>query len=64
MKKGYARINDPFLNKGTAFTEEERERYGLEGLLPPQVQTLEEQMDQAYGNVQARKRCLPNGTIS
>lgn len=55
MKKGYARINDPFLNKGTAFTEEERERYGLEGLLPLQVQTLEEQMDQAYGNVQARE---------
>lgn len=28
MKKGYALLNDPFLNKGTAFTETEREQYG------------------------------------
>ena len=54
MKKGYTRINDPFLNKGTAFTEEERERFGLVGILPPGVQTLQEQVDQAYGNVQNR----------
>lgn len=55
MKKGYARINDPFLNKGTAFTEEEREQFGLVGILPPVVQTLQEQVDQAYGNVRNRE---------
>lgn len=55
MKKGYERINDPFLNKGTAFTEEERERFGLVGILPPVVQTLQEQVEQAYGNVQDRE---------
>ncbi|MFV0617168.1 malolactic enzyme [Megasphaera sp. WILCCON 0056] len=55
MKKGYELMNDPFLNKGSAFTEEERKQYGLEGILPPAIQTLEEQMAQAYGNVQSRE---------
>ena len=35
MKKGYELLNDPFLNKGTAFTEEEREKFDLIGILPP-----------------------------
>jgi hypothetical protein len=34
MKNGYELLNDPFLNKGTAFTKEEREKYGLIGILP------------------------------
>lgn len=38
----------PALNKGTAFTDEERTEYGLHGLLPPHVETLEEQVDRAY----------------
>lgn len=50
-KKGYELLNDPFLNKGTAFTEEERHAYGLVGILPPTVQTLAEQEKQAYDNV-------------
>lgn len=42
---GYDLLNNPRLNKGTAFTEEERDRFALHGLLPPHVGTIEEQMD-------------------
>ena len=48
MKTGFELLNDPFLNKGTAFSQEERQKYGLEGLLPPNIQTIEEQAEQAY----------------
>lgn len=41
-------LNNPFLNKGTAFTEAEREEFGLTGMLPAHVQTIQEQADQAY----------------
>ena len=54
MKKGYELLNDPFLNKGTAFTEEEREKYDLIGILPPTVQTLDLQAQQAYENVEKK----------
>ena len=50
MKHGFELLNDPFLNKGTAFTTEEREKHGLVGLLPPCVQTIDQQADQAYKN--------------
>ncbi len=46
--KAHEILNNPFLNKGTAFTMEERKENGLIGLLPPYVQTIEEQADQAY----------------
>ncbi|MDY2520912.1 malolactic enzyme [Weissella cibaria] len=46
--RGQEILNNPFLNKGTAFTEAEREEFGLTGMLPAHVQTIQEQADQAY----------------
>ena len=46
--RGHEILNNPFLNKGTAFTMEERKEHGLLGILPPYVQTIEEQAEQAY----------------
>ena len=46
--KAHDILNNPFLNKGTAFTQEERKELGLIGLLPPHMQTIEEQAEQAY----------------
>jgi malate dehydrogenase (oxaloacetate-decarboxylating) len=43
--QGYELLNDPLLNKGTAFSEQEREMFGLHGLLPPNVASLDEQVD-------------------
>ena len=44
MPKGLAILRDPLLNKGTAFTEKERDALGLRGLLPPLIATQEEQV--------------------
>src|ERR1019366_4016719 len=41
-------LNNPALNKGTAFTENERETFGLHGLLPPVVESLDDQCVRAY----------------
>ncbi|HDX9610489.1 oxaloacetate-decarboxylating malate dehydrogenase [Bacillus toyonensis] len=46
--RGAEVLSTPLLNKGVAFTQEEREELGLKGLLPPAVLTLEEQARRAY----------------
>jgi malate dehydrogenase (oxaloacetate-decarboxylating) len=43
--KGPDLLRDPLLNKGTAFTEAERDAFGLHGLLPPHIGTLEDQLE-------------------
>ena len=42
---GYELLNDPLLNKGTAFTDTERDEFDLHGLLPPYVTNLDLQVD-------------------
>ena len=54
--RGMALLRDPLLNKGTAFTEEERDALGLRGLLPAHVLTMEEQATRVMTNL----RRLPN----
>jgi malate dehydrogenase (oxaloacetate-decarboxylating) len=54
QKYGRAVLQDALLNRGTAFTPEERTALGLEGLLPPGVLTLEDQVERAYEQYQAQ----------
>lgn len=52
--RGRAVLTDPLLNRGTAFTEEERRDLGLDGLIPPRVLTLDQQAERAYGQYSAQ----------
>ncbi|MEH6527013.1 MAG: NAD-dependent malic enzyme [Sneathiella sp.] len=53
-KTGIDLLFEPALNKGTAFTDVERVKYGLLGLLPPHVETLEQQTVRAYDAMKAK----------
>jgi malate dehydrogenase (oxaloacetate-decarboxylating)(NADP+) len=48
---GYDLLHNPRLNKGTAFTEAERRKYGLEGLLPPAVTNIELQIARRHAEI-------------
>jgi malate dehydrogenase (oxaloacetate-decarboxylating)(NADP+) len=54
MPRGLTLLRDPLLNKGTAFTEEERATLGLRGLLPPHVFTLAGQVERAVENLRRK----------
>jgi len=54
--RGLALLRDPLLNKGTAFTEQERDALGLRGLLPAHVLSMEDQVARILTNL----RMLPN----
>ena len=49
--RGYALLQNPRLNKGTAFTEAERRAYGLEGLLPPAVTNIDLQVARRHAEI-------------
>jgi len=52
---GQLLLDNPLLNKGTAFTDEERREFGLLGLLPPHVSTVEEQLERNYENYRRKE---------
>lgn len=54
MKTGFELLDDAFLNKGTAFTESERKKLGLEGLLPPCVEDIETQAQRIYRQMERK----------
>ncbi|MEJ5301397.1 MAG: NAD-dependent malic enzyme [Thermodesulforhabdaceae bacterium] len=58
LPKGIHLLRNPDLNKGTAFTEEEREALGLRGLLPPRVHTIQEQMKRVLENIRRKPNDL------
>ena len=56
--KGTDWLHDPIFNKGTAFTENERDALGLRGLLPPHVQTMDEQEQRVMNNFRSKSNDL------
>mgnify|MGYP001817106655 CR=1 FL=1 len=53
-KRGDALLHDPFLNKGAAFSRDERRAFGLRGLLPDHIPTLEEQLQRVRSQMDAK----------
>lgn len=61
--KGTALLNNPYFNKGSAFTKEERLTFELYGLLPQSIQTLEQQVERAYQQYSTRQDDLAKNTF-
>ena len=57
-RRGESVLRDPFTNKGTAFTEAERDTLGLDGLEPPAVSTMDQQLARVYENYRAKQTSL------
>ncbi len=57
-KRGRDLLNDPILNRGTAFSAAERDELGLRGLLPERVETLEQQVERVFQNSAAKSSDL------
>jgi len=58
MRRGVELLHDPLRNKGTAFTERERDELGLRGLLPPRVHSLDEQVERVLENLRRKSSDL------
>jgi malate dehydrogenase (oxaloacetate-decarboxylating)(NADP+) len=54
MQKGFQILRDPLLNRGTAFTEKERDALGLRGLLPPHVLSQDEQVERTLKHIRSQ----------
>ena len=52
--RGVQLLHDPLLNKGTAFTEEERDALGMRGLLPPRIATMQEQIVRVMASLRVK----------
>jgi malate dehydrogenase (oxaloacetate-decarboxylating) len=61
--KGTVLLNHSYFNKGSAFSADERRAFELSGLLPPSVQTLEQQVQRAYEQYTARPDDLAKNTF-
>ena len=57
-RTGIALLQDPRYNKGTAFTEAERDALGIRGLLPPRVFTLEDQLERVMENFRVKDSAI------
>ncbi|KAH5107087.1 malic enzyme [Parastagonospora nodorum] len=60
---GNALLRTPYFNKGSAFTKEERDTFKLHGLLPTNIQTLDEQVKRAYAQYSSRPNDLAKNTF-
>jgi malate dehydrogenase (oxaloacetate-decarboxylating)(NADP+) len=54
LPRGMELLDNPNLNKGTAFTDEERERLGLVGLLPDSVEHIDRQLERVLGHLKTK----------